>query len=89
MVASKKNGTIYIGVTSDLARRGHEHREAVYDGFTKKYGVHLLVWYQPFDTAEDAIKKEKRLKKYPRQWKINLIQEANPEWKDLYEELFV
>lgn len=89
MMASKKHGTIYIGVTSDLSRRAYEHKSAVVEGFTKKYGVHKLVWYEPFDDAENAIKREKRLKKYPRQWKMNLIEAVNPDWRDLYGELFV
>ena len=87
MLASQKNGTLYIGVTSELIQRTWKHKEEFYEGFTKKYGVTILVWFEEHTTAESAIRKEKRLKKYPRQWKINLINEINPEWKDLYDEI--
>ena len=87
MLASQKNGTLYIGVTSELIQRTWKHKEEFYEGFTKKYGVTILVWFEEHATAESAIRKEKRLKKYPRQWKINLINEMNPEWKDLYDEI--
>lgn len=87
MLASQKNGTLYIGVTSELVQRTWKHKEKFYEGFTKKYGVTTLVWFEVHETAESAIRKEKRLKKYPRQWKINLINEMNPDWKDLYDEI--
>jgi len=84
ILASKRNGTLYVGVTNDLARRASEHRESVVPGFTKKYGVKRLVYYETFGDIHDAIHRESRLKKYKREWKINLIQKCNVEWKDLY-----
>jgi putative endonuclease len=84
IVASRKNGTLYIGVTSDIARRAFEHREGVLPGFTKKYGVKLLVHIEPFEDIRGAIQREKNLKKWPRAWKIALIEETNPDWCDLY-----
>ena len=84
MMASQKNGTLYIGVTSDLARRAYEHRTDAFKGFTSKYRVKRLVWYRVHDSIVEAIAEEKRLKKYHRQWKINLIEEMNPHWFDLY-----
>ena len=87
MLASKMNGTLYIGVTSDLPKRIWEHKNKAVEGFTEKYDVDKLVWFEPHENAESAIRKEKRLKKYPRQWKINLIVEKNPDWNDLYEEI--
>jgi putative endonuclease len=84
IMASRKNGTLYIGVTSDIARRAFEHREGVLRGFTKKYGVKLLVHIEPFDDVRTAIQREKNLKKWPRAWKIALIEETNPDWRDLY-----
>ena len=88
MMASKRNGTIYIGVTSDLPSRAYIHRESVIDGFTKRYGVHRLVWYELLELAEPAIRREKQLKKWNRAWKIRLIEEMNPNWDDLYPTLF-
>ncbi len=85
ILASKRNGTLYIGVTNDLARRVWEHREGLGDGFTKKYGVEMLVYYETFDDINVAIRREKRLKKYKREWKINLIQQHNVDWQDLFE----
>ena len=85
ILASKRNGTLYIGVTNDLARRAGEHLAGVEDGFTKTYGVHTLVYFETFEDIEAAIAREKRLKKYKRAWKINLIQEHNEEWRDLLE----
>ena len=87
MMASQKNGTIYTGVTSGLVKRVWEHKSGVTKGFTKDHNVKLLVWFEIHENAESAIRKEKRLKKYPRQWKINLIVEKNPEWKDLYDDI--
>jgi putative endonuclease len=84
MMASQKNGTLYIGVTSDLARRGFEHRTGAIKGFTSIYGVKRLVWYRVHESIIEAIAEEKRLKKYHRAWKINLIEAMNPEWFDLY-----
>jgi putative endonuclease len=87
IVASKRNGTLYIGMTNDLVRRAHEHREGLIEGFTKTYGVKVLVYYEVFEDVNDAIRREKRLKKYKREWKINLIQQRNIEWRDLSDTL--
>jgi putative endonuclease len=87
MMASKKNGTLYLGVTSTMPRRGYEHREGLIKGFTKKYGLHLLVYYEPHETMESASHRENRLKKYTRKMKIALIEKMNLEWKDLYDTL--
>ncbi len=83
IMASKRNGTLYIGLTNDLARRALEHREGLVPGFTKKYKIGLLVYYKSFDDVHDAIRREVQLKKYKREWKLNLIQQNNLEWKDL------
>ena len=87
MMASGPNGTLYIGMTNNLSRRVFEHREGLIKGFTKRYGVKRLVYFEEFPTAADAIRREKRIKKYPRMWKINLIRERNPDWRDLAETL--
>jgi putative endonuclease len=87
ILASKCNGTLYIGVTSDLTRRVWEHKSDAVDGFTKRYGVHRLVWYEVAETPEVAITREKQLKKWNRAWKIQLIEKMNPEWRDLYDEI--
>ncbi|GAB4538309.1 MAG: GIY-YIG nuclease family protein [Thermodesulfovibrionia bacterium] len=87
ILASKRNGTLYIGVTSDLLKRIWEHKNKLVDGFTKRYNIDKLVYYEQFESVEAAIKREKRLKKYNRRWKLDLIESKNPEWKDLYEEL--
>jgi putative endonuclease len=83
IMASRRNGTLYIGVTNNLIRRAWEHREGLVDGFTKTYDVKMLVYYEVFGEIDFAIRREKRLKKYKREWKINLIQESNVEWRDL------
>ncbi len=83
LLASHRNGTLYVGVTSDLAGRLHQHREGLLEGFTKDYGVHRLVWFEQPATLEHAITREKRLKKWNRAWKIELIEESNPDWHDL------
>ncbi|OJW71278.1 MAG: endonuclease [Candidatus Amoebophilus sp. 36-38] len=88
IMASKKNGTIYTGVTSSLIRRAYEHKEALQKGFTKKYGCKLLVYYEFCPNMIVAITREKQLKSGSRKKKIDLIQSINPNWKDLYEELF-
>jgi putative endonuclease len=88
ILASKKGGTLYVGVTSDLPGRIHTHREDLIEGFTRRYGVHLLVWYEQQGSAEAAITREKQLKKWNRAWKIRLIEVRNPGWDDLYPELF-
>ena len=87
ILASKPRGTLYVGVTSDLVKRGWEHRNGVVDGFTKRYGVHRLVYFEQADSMTAAIEREKQLKRYRRAWKIELIENANPEWRDLWPEL--
>jgi putative endonuclease len=87
ILASKKNGTLYIGVTNNLIRRVYEHRNGLIEGFTKKYGVNKLVYYEQTEDIKSAIERGKRLKKWKRQWKIELIEKMNPMWKDLYDEL--
>jgi putative endonuclease len=84
ILASRIGGTLYIGVTNDLIRRVAEHRQKQVKGFTKKYEVDRLVYFEQFDDAENAIKREKRLKRWNRAWKIRLIEEHNPNWDDLY-----
>jgi putative endonuclease len=88
ILASKRNGTLYVGVTSDLAGRIYTHREDLVAGFTRRYGVHMLVWYEVHGGAESAILREKQLKKWNRAWKLRLIEEMNPNWDDLYPTLF-
>ncbi|HAM39351.1 MAG: GIY-YIG nuclease [Elusimicrobia bacterium RIFOXYC2_FULL_34_12] len=85
ILSSKRNGTLYTGVTSNLVKRIYEHKSNLIDGFTKKYNVHDLVWYEMHETAESAIVREKQIKKWKRKWKIGLIEKDNYEWKDLYE----
>ncbi len=87
MLASKPYGTLYIGVTNGLIRRVDEHRAGIASKFTAKYKVHSLVWYQEYADVEEAIQREKTLKEWPRQWKINLIERDNPRWLDLYPSL--
>jgi len=87
MMASKRNGTLYVGVTSDLIKRVYEHRHGLVGGFTKKYGVTRLVYYETLDDPHEAITREKRIKKWRREWKVNLIKESNAQWRDLYDEL--
>ena len=84
IMASRRRGTLYTGVTSDLVKRAWEHREGMVDGFTKQYGVKTLVWFEMHDNAESAITREKRLKEWRRAWKIDLIEKANPWWHDLF-----
>ena len=87
LLASKPNGTLYVGVTSNLIQRVYQHRTAVVEGFTRAYGVKTLVWYEQHATMESAISREKAIKKWRRSWKIGLISAMNPEWRDLYEGL--
>ncbi|GAB1233383.1 GIY-YIG nuclease family protein [Ferrigenium sp. UT5] len=87
LLASKRNGTLYIGVTSDLVKRIWEHKNHVVDGFTKQYGVDRLVWYEVHETMESAIQREKALKEWQRAWKLKLVEENNPDWKDLYDSI--
>jgi putative endonuclease len=84
LLASRKYGTLYIGVTNDLIRRVYEHRSNVVDGFTRRYDVDKLVWFEVYDDVLSAIAREKELKKWRRDWKIRLIEEQNPNWMDLY-----
>ncbi len=85
LLASKRNGTLYVGVTSDLIKRVWEHKNHVANGFTKRYGVDRLVWYEVHETMESAIGREKALKEWQRAWKLELIEKFNPDWKDLYD----
>ena len=87
ILASKPNGTLYIGVTSNLPKRIWEHRQGVVKGFSKKYGVKRLVYYEVHENMESAISHEKQIKKWDRDWKIRLILEKNPEWHDLYDRI--
>ena len=88
ILASKKNGTLYTGVTSNPSRRLFEHQHALTPGFTTRYDVKTLVWLEEHELVVDAIRREKAIKKYPRQWKINLIEAVNPEWEDVSHRLF-
>ena len=88
IMASQRNGTLYIGVTSDLARRIHEHKTELTKGFTSRYGCKRLVWYEEHFDIRDAIAREKTLKKWPRAKKIELIETTNPDWQDLYRGLW-
>ena len=87
ILTDRMRGTLYIGVTSQLSRRMWEHRDGVYPGFTKRYGLRRLVWYEPYEDMSIAIQREKSLKRWPRDWKINLIERENPHWSDLYDSL--
>jgi len=87
ILCSKRNGTLYTGVTSNLPKRIYEHKHNLVDGFTKKYGVHSLVWFERHESADEAITREKQIKKWNRKWKLELIEEKNPEWNDLYDSI--
>ena len=87
ILANRRNGTLYIGVTSNLLQRVWHHKNDLEEGFTKRYGVHTLVWYETHETMESAISREKALKKWSRQWKIELIEHNNPVWRDLQDEI--
>jgi len=87
IMASKPYGTLYVGVTNNLINRANQHREGFIDGFTKKYGVKTLVYFEIFPTARSAIHREKRIKKWPRAYKVNLIMAENPRWDDLFEQV--
>ena len=87
ILASRKNGTLYVGVTSDLIKRIWEHKEKVVEGFTKQYGVDKLVWFEMHETMESAITREKAIKEWKRKWKLELIEKANRDWRDLYPDL--
>ncbi len=88
LLASKQNGTLYTGVTSNLVKRVWEHKHHVVKGFTKKYGVDILVWYEVHETMESAICREKAIKNWKRAWKIKVIETKNPQWQDLYSSIF-
>jgi putative endonuclease len=87
ILASKRNGTLYIGVTSDLVKRVWEHKNDMIEGFTKRYGVHQLVWFEMHDNMESAIRREKQLKEWKRKWKLELIESKNSDWQDLYHKI--
>jgi putative endonuclease len=87
ILASRPGGTLYIGITNDLIRRVYEHREGLARGFSKRYGVKMLVYYEEHATAEAAIQREKNIKHWPREWKIDLIAKMNPQWRDLWDEI--
>ena len=87
MLASRRNGTLYVGVTSNLVKRIWEHKNNVVKGFTQKYGVHTLVWFELHETMESAISREKAIKEWKRDWKLKLIERQNPAWRDMYPEI--
>ena len=87
ILASERNGTTYIGVTSDLVKRVWEHKQNLADGFTKQYGVHTLVYFELHDEMTQAIQREKQLKKWNRSWKLRMIELKNPDWRDLWPEI--
>ena len=89
ILTSKMRGTLYVGVTSNLVKRIWEHKQDLVPGFTKKYRIHDLVWFEQHDTMESAIGREKAIKEWKRAWKLELIEEANPQWQDLYDQLLV
>jgi len=87
ILASKRNGTLYTGVTNNLIKRVYDHKNNIIEGFTKKYHVHTLVYYEEANDVNSAIEREKQIKKWNRKWKLELIEKTNPHWKDLYNEL--
>jgi putative endonuclease len=87
LMATRKHGTLYVGVTNDLVRRGYQHRTNAVQSFTSRYHVHQLVWFETYDDPLTAIAREKEIKKWRREWKINLIERTNPDWADLYESI--
>ena len=87
ILATKRNGTLYVGVTSQILRRGWEHKSDAVSGFTKTYGIHLLVHVEFYESMPEAIAREKQIKNWKRAWKIELIERANPQWRDLYEDM--
>ena len=89
ILASKRNGTLYVGVTSNLIKRVWEHKNDLVEGFTNRYGVHMLVWYELHETLSSAIAREKAIKEWQRKWKLQLIEETNSGWRDLYPELLL
>ena len=89
ILASRPGGTLYVGVTNDLIRRVYEHREGEAAGFTKRYDVSMLVYFESHDSIATALQREKNIKHWPREWKIDLIVSTNPEWRDLYDEIIL
>jgi putative endonuclease len=87
ILASYRNGILSVGITSDLLKRVWEHKNDLVEGFTKRYAVHRLVWFEVHETMESAIQREKRIKKWNRKWKLALIEQSNPEWQDLFDNL--
>ncbi|MGE0063165.1 MAG: GIY-YIG nuclease family protein [Xanthobacteraceae bacterium] len=87
LLASRKQGTLYVGVTRNLVRRIHEHKEKIVPDFTARYDVHRLVWFETYDQVVPAIEREKEIKKWRRAWKTALIEESNPDWRDLYPDI--
>jgi len=87
MLASERNGTLYVGVTSNLVKRIWEHKSHLVEGFTQKYNVHNLVWFEQHDSMQSAIHREKQIKEWKRHWKLELIENTNPQWEDLYPEI--
>jgi putative endonuclease len=87
MLASRRNGTLYVGVTSDLVKRIWEHKDDAVEGFTRRYRVHTLVWYEVHESMMSAIAREKAMKEWHREWKVRLLEKDNPDWRDLYQEL--
>ncbi|GMR06905.1 MAG: GIY-YIG nuclease family protein [Gammaproteobacteria bacterium] len=87
ILASRQNGTLYTGVSSNLVKRIWEHKNNIYESFTKRYTVHTLVWYEMHETMDTAILREKAIKNWKREWKIKIIEERNPKWRDLYSDL--
>ncbi|MCL5061397.1 MAG: GIY-YIG nuclease family protein [Candidatus Thermoplasmatota archaeon] len=87
ILASKRNGTLYCGVTSDLPKRVWQHKNDLVDGFSKRYRVHTLVWYEVHETMENAIAREKAIKEWRRAWKLKIIEDMNPSWRDLYDDI--
>ena len=87
ILASKRNGTLYVGITGNLKQRVYEHKNNLIDGFTKKYNIHSLVYYEETGDVKNAIEREKRLKKWNRKWKLDLIESKNPNWDDLYDKI--
>ncbi len=87
MMTNKRNGTLYTGVSKDLVRRVYEHKHGILQGFTKRYGLKMLVWFEHHTDVSEAIKREKNIQAWKRQWKLEMIEKSNPNWNDLYEEI--
>jgi putative endonuclease len=87
ILASRRNGTLYVGVTSDLVQRIWQHKNDLAEGFTRQYGVHTLVWFEPHETMMSAIAREKAIKEWRRAWKLSLIEALNPQWRELYDDI--